>query len=182
MRGWTMTAALAAFLTVGLGGGCAGGGHEATDGGQEDVATGDAGGDGPAATFAVTSVSPAMGPVAGGTQVVVSGRGFESGATVTFGTNAGVQPLLLSPFQIKVTTPAAAGPGKVGVTVRLPGGDTATLPNGFEYAATAANAVDWCTLQYPASATAQPGAATEPFFGRVWEQGCTDGDKKCEAF
>jgi hypothetical protein len=185
MRVSITLASLAMLVTTGLGaglGGCAGGGNETPDGGQRDgFAWDDGGGDGPAATFAVTSVSPAVGPVEGGTQVVVSGRGFESGATVTFGTNAGVQPLLLSPYQIKVTTPAATGVGKVAVTVRLAGSTTATLPNGFEYAAPIANAVDWCTIQWPAATTAQPGAATEPIFGRVWEQGCTDGSKKCEA-
>jgi hypothetical protein len=182
MRVSIMVATLAAFGTLGLGtGGCGDGSSTKPDGGQEDGGARDAAGDGPATAFAVTSVSPAVGPLAGGTQVVVSGRGFESGATVSFGTNAGVQPLLLSAFQIKVTTPAATGPGKVAVTVRLTGGTTATLQSAFEYVAPIANAVDWCTIQWPASTTSQPGAATEPIFGRVFEQGCTDGNKKCEA-
>ena len=177
----TITAVALAMLAFGGLGGCAGGGNENLDSGQPDGPAGDGAGDGPAATFAVTSVSPAVGPVTGGTAVVVSGRGFESGATVSFGTNAGVGPLLLSAYQIKVTTPAAAGAGKVAVTVRLGTGATATLQNGFEYAAPIANAVDWCALQWPATTSAAPGSATEPIFGRVWEQGCTDGDKRCDA-
>lgn len=134
----------------------------------------------PAAMLAVTSVSPGQGPVAGGSQVVISGRGFTSGATVTFGSNAGVSPTLISEFQIKVTTPATSGPGKVAVTVKLAGGTMATLQAGFEYVMPKPNVVDWCNIQWPAATGGAPGVALEPIFGQVYAAGCTEGDKKCD--
>jgi len=158
--------------------GCAGGGVNIPDGGARDGGA-DVSPDGGGEGLAVTSVTPGIGPVEGGTTVVVSGRGFESGATVLFGTNQGQQPLLLSAYQIKVTTPPAQGPGKVAVTVRLPSGASASLPDAFEYSQPQPNGVDWCALQWPKTTTTKPGVATEPIFGQIWEKGCTDGAAKC---
>ncbi|HEY3357529.1 MAG TPA: IPT/TIG domain-containing protein [Polyangia bacterium] len=159
--------------------GCAGGGNSVRpDGGTPDGRT-DGGRDGAPAGFAVASVLPAQGPVEGGTQVVVSGSGFLSGATVTIGGAPAGNVTFLSAFQLRVETPPAAGPGKVAVTVTNPDSQSATLPNAFEYRGTTPVGVDWCAIQYPSQTSAAPGTATEPIFGRVYEKGCSDGDKHC---
>ena len=75
----------------------------------------------PCSGFGVTEISPAVGFVTGGTSATISGCGF-SGAgnlTVTFG---GGSPITVSPdsdASLTVTSPAAAAPGDVTVTVRL---------------------------------------------------------------
>jgi hypothetical protein len=172
---------LTAALLIGLWG-CAGSGtsvQPGTDGGADGA--GDGAGDGGPAGFSVSSVLPAQGPIEGGTQVVVSGSAFESGATVTFGGTAATNVTFLSKFQLRVDTPPAAAAGKVAVKVTNPGGQSATKPDAFEYRGTSPVGVDWCVVQWPAQTATAPGAPTEPIFGRVYEKGCTDGDKHCAA-
>ncbi len=80
----------------------------------------------------VSNVSPSNGPTAGGTAVTITGTNFASGATVTFGTAAATNMVVVSSTQITATTPAnAAGPVAVKVTLN---GQSGTLPNGFTYA------------------------------------------------
>src|SRR5262249_49902698 len=95
------------------------------------------------------------------------------------GGSAGVSPVLLSPFQIKVTTPAASGPGKVAVTVRRGDNTTATLSAGFEYVMPKPSVADRCNVQFPAATPTAPRVESEPIFGQVYAQGCSEGDKKC---
>lgn len=40
--------------------------------------------------------------------------------------------------------------------------------------------VGWCTLQFPASTSTQPGTASEYIFGRVYVEDCTVGGERCE--
>jgi len=73
---------------------------------------------------AVSGVSPAGGPDAGGTPVVITGSGFTGAvcpAGVKFGTVAATGCTVVSDTQIDATTPAAAD-GPVDVTVTGPGG------------------------------------------------------------
>ena len=81
----------------------------------------------------VTQLSPASGPVAGGTKVTISGTnlGTAGTATVKFGT-AAAAIVTDSGSQIVVTAPA--GSGAVSVTVTTPGG-TATAASKFTYVA-----------------------------------------------
>ena len=81
----------------------------------------------------VTGVSPAFGPVTGGTQVTVLGTNFQAGAAVRFGSTPATAANVISPSAIVVTIPGAAGPGSVGVTVTNPDSQTATLANSFSY-------------------------------------------------
>jgi hypothetical protein len=86
----------------------------------------------PAALVQVTGIVPATGPLAGGTHVTISGSGFQSGATVTFGGVAATNVVVVSGTSITATTPAhAAGAVNVAVTVNS---TTGTLTNGFTYA------------------------------------------------
>lgn len=71
----------------------------------------------------VTSVSPALGPTAGGTAVTLTGTVFKPGAEVTFTVGATTQPCanitVVSTTRITCTTPAMPA-GAATVTVRNP--------------------------------------------------------------
>jgi PKD repeat protein len=73
----------------------------------------------------VTSVSPAAGPMAGGSWVTLTGTGFTGATAVRFGTTAGTGLSVNSDTSITVTAPAHTS-GTVYVTVTTPGGTSAT--------------------------------------------------------
>jgi IPT/TIG domain-containing protein len=80
----------------------------------------------------LNSVSPASGPVGGGTSVTLSGTNFLSGAAVTFGSIAATNVTVVNSTTITAFTPAnSAGP--VSVTVTNPGGQSSTLNNAYVY-------------------------------------------------
>ena len=87
---------------------------------------------GPAPT--VTGVSPNNGTTAGGTAVTITGTNFAVGATVTFGTAAATNVVVVSGTQITATTPAGSA-GAVTVTVGNPGGQSGGLANAYTYIA-----------------------------------------------
>jgi hypothetical protein len=74
----------------------------------------------------VTAVSPTAGPVAGGTEVLVSGTGFTPSTAVEFGSTAGTAITVLSSSLLVATSPA--GTGVVDVTVTTAPGTSATSP------------------------------------------------------
>ena len=82
----------------------------------------------------VTSVSPNSGSTAGGTAVTITGTNFATGATVTFGSAAATNVVMVSGTQITATTPAG-GAGAVTVTVTNPGGQSGSLASAFTYIA-----------------------------------------------
>ena len=82
----------------------------------------------------VSSVSPNVGPVVGGTVVTITGTNFAQGATVMFGSQAATSVTFQSATQILATTPAGI-PGAVPVTVTV-GGQSGSLASGFTYVAT----------------------------------------------
>ena len=87
----------------------------------------------PAATGpTVSSVAPGAGTNAGGTSVRITGTGFLSGATVSFGGTAATNVSVVSSTSITATTPAHA-PGQVNVTVTNPNGQSGTLVSAFNY-------------------------------------------------
>lgn len=79
------------------------------------------------------SVSPASGPVAGGSQVILTGSGFAEGATVHFGDVPATSVTVINANVIAAIVPAQAA-GNVDVTVGT-GGTTMTSSNAFTYAA-----------------------------------------------
>jgi IPT/TIG domain/Chitobiase/beta-hexosaminidase C-terminal domain/Fibronectin type III domain len=84
----------------------------------------------------VTSVTPNNGPMAGGTAVTIGGTNFAAGATVTFGTAAATNVVVVNSTTITATTPAgSAGVVTVKVTVN---GQSGSLANGFTYNGTIA--------------------------------------------
>jgi phospholipase C len=85
--------------------------------------------------FVINSLSATQGSSSGGDTITISGSGFVSGATVTFG-GTPATATIASSTTINVLTPAVA-PGSVDVTVKNPDGQTATLASvlhnqGFE--------------------------------------------------
>ena len=87
---------------------------------------------GPAPT--VTNVSPNSGTTAGGTAVTITGANFAVGATVTFGSAAATNVVVVSGTQITATTPAGSA-GAAMVTVSIPVGKAGALAGGFTYIA-----------------------------------------------
>jgi hypothetical protein len=83
---------------------------------------------------AVTSISPAAGPLTAGTTVTITGTGLSGPTAVKFGSTAGTI-LTNSSTSITVTAPAGTA-GVVNVTVTTPGGISAT-GSGNKYTYTA---------------------------------------------
>ncbi len=74
----------------------------------------------------VSGVSPAAGPLAGGTAVTITGTGFTGTAAVSFGGTAATAFTVVSDTQITATAPAHAF-GVADVTVTTAGGGSATV-------------------------------------------------------
>jgi hypothetical protein len=73
---------------------------------------------------AVTGVSPASGPAAGGKLVTITGTGLTGATVVDFGTTAATGVTVVS--STKITADSPSGSGVVDVTVITPGGTSAT--------------------------------------------------------
>jgi alpha-tubulin suppressor-like RCC1 family protein len=74
----------------------------------------------------VASVSPSLGPAAGGATVTVTGAGFTGATAVRFGAAEATSVTVNSASSITVTTPA--GTGTVDVTVATPAGTSLVNP------------------------------------------------------
>ncbi len=80
----------------------------------------------------IARVSPAEGPTAGGTLVVVEGEGFQRGATLRFGAGAATDVVFLDATSIAGVTPPGPA-GALDVSVVNPDGQTAIVPGGWRY-------------------------------------------------
>jgi len=80
----------------------------------------------------VSALTPESGPVAGGTEVTISGDRFRQGVTVTFGGTPATDVVVVSETELMCVTPAHAG-GVVYVTVTSPCAQSETLDDAFEY-------------------------------------------------
>ncbi|PKL70014.1 MAG: hypothetical protein CVV30_01175 [Methanomicrobiales archaeon HGW-Methanomicrobiales-1] len=78
-----------------------------------------------------TSITPALGPIAGGTAVTITGTGFTGATAVTFGGTAATTFTVVSGTSITATTPAHAV-GTYNVVITTPGG-TATGTGAYHY-------------------------------------------------
>lgn len=87
-----------------------------------------------ASLVTVSNISPHIGTTDGATPILIRGRGFEAGATVTLD-GAAVDATVLSATAITATTSAhAAGLVLVDVVVTNPGGRSGRLVGGYAYA------------------------------------------------
>ena len=86
----------------------------------------------------VTHISPSSGPIAGGTTVTITGTGFDSGSTVTFGTVPATSHTFVSSTQMTAVSPAVASPTTVHVTVTTSTSQTSapTTADNFTYGPT----------------------------------------------
>lgn len=82
-------------------------------------------------TATIGTLTPAVGPAAGGTVVFIDGTDFAGAEGVTFGGTAGTAFQVISNTRIKVTTPAKTA-GPYAVVVKDDAGDV-TKANGFTY-------------------------------------------------
>jgi hypothetical protein len=82
--------------------------------------------------LSLSGVSPGSGPLTGGTPVVISGTGFQNGASVTFG-NSPASVQTITPTQIAATTGVGFVPAIVSVTVANLDGRSTTLEKAFTY-------------------------------------------------
>ena len=105
----------------------------------------------------ISSVSPTSGTTAGGTAVTISGTGFLSGATVSFGGTAATGVTVVNSTSIKASTPAHAA-GAVNVVVTNPDAQTGTLTNGYTYtSSTGGGAISFVQVK---SATPQSASSS----------------------
>jgi outer membrane protein OmpA-like peptidoglycan-associated protein len=81
----------------------------------------------------LTGVSPAVGPLAGGSPVIITGSGFTNAVAVDFSTSPSSSCLVISSTEIAATSPA--GSGIEDVTVTTPVGTSSDTPaDQFTYA------------------------------------------------
>ncbi len=80
---------------------------------------------------AITAISPNSGPTSGGTTVTITGTGFTTASTVTFGGTAAASVTYVSATSLRAVTPARVA-GVVDVRVAT-GSLFGTLPAGFTY-------------------------------------------------
>jgi len=143
----------------------------------------------------ITSVSPNVGPLTGGTWITITGKRFATGATVTIGVNSATDVTVVSETKITAKTPAGTA-GAKDVSVCNPDGQCAILPNGFFYATipktgdvsgngqiTAYDAA--LILQYvvglidkfPADEMGSPSISPHPYVVSIPEQSARAGDR-----
>lgn len=86
----------------------------------------------PQSSFALTSVSPDKGPLAGGQLLTLTGAGFAPGMTVTIGSAPCANVQILNPTRATCITPAQNAPGLASVAAAV-GADNASLPDAYRY-------------------------------------------------
>jgi YVTN family beta-propeller protein len=79
--------------------------------------------------LSIGTIKPSSGPAAGGTMITIRGSGFETGATVTFGTSK-ILATFVDANTLQVTTPTLAV-GPIQVTVTNPDGQSYKLDAGY---------------------------------------------------
>ncbi len=85
---------------------------------------------------AVSSITPARGPVGGGSTITIQGGGFQNATSVTIGGVPAASYSIISGTQIRAVTPAGI-PGLAEVAVSNANGPSVSLPGrGFTYVAT----------------------------------------------
>jgi hypothetical protein len=104
----------------------------------------------------VTAISPTSGTTAGGTAITISGTGFLTGATVSFGGASATAVTVVNSTSITATTPAHSA-GAVDVVVTNTDTQNGTKTSGYNY--TSPNPAPTVTAISPASGTTAGGTA-----------------------
>lgn len=125
------------------------------------------------AALSITSISPASGPLTGGTQVLINGKGFTGELTLKFG-DLDADFERRSPTQLAATSPARSTPGKVDILIEK-GSERARSLAAFEYTPQAQPTTFFCQLQAQSPVSAIVGAPTATLYALVYAQGSTPG-------
>jgi IPT/TIG domain len=80
----------------------------------------------------IASLSPASGPVAGGTTVTITGQNFDGTTAVNFGSTPAASFAVVSDTTISAVAPSGSA-GPVDLTVHNPGQSPATAADNFTY-------------------------------------------------
>jgi copper(I)-binding protein len=104
----------------------------------------------------LSGISPASGPITGGTPVTLTGTGFLAGATATFGSAAASSVVVVNSTQMTAITPAFSA-GAVSVTVTNSDSQSATLAGAFTFVSPPAAI---CALTLPDGNPSVPYYAT----------------------
>lgn len=128
------------------------------------------GGPPPPVAPTVSTVSPASGTTAGGTAVTITGTGFQSGASVSFGGTNATSVTFNSANQLTATTPARAA-GAVTVTVTNPGGLNGSKASAYTFVAPVAPSPTITTVSPSSGTTA--GGTTVVITGTNFQNGAT---------
>jgi hypothetical protein len=128
-----------------------------------------------AAPAKVASLSPATGPITGGTTVVISGHDFTGASAVWFGGTKATSFRIKSDTQVTATAPRRSTPGTVDVSVTSPGGPSArTTADRYTYTACVVPKLKGKTLQRARTALTRAdcrlGDVKGPRRGRVDKQ------------
>ena len=83
-------------------------------------------------SLSVSSASPNQGPTTGGTVVTITGTGFQTGNTVSFGSVQSTAVTVSSNTQIQAMSPAENA-GTVAITVTNSSAQSSSLPSAFTY-------------------------------------------------
>lgn len=132
------------------------------------------------------SIAPSSGLPDGGTNVIISGTGFVSGATVKFGGVSATGVVVNSPTQITAVTPVGSN-GSANLLITNPNNDSVTATNVFTYIAgliqpAGVGGSDWtfkCPTVIDTEGTTQPQTfgftfdATGQVFSRLVNGGYT---------
>jgi hypothetical protein len=82
----------------------------------------------------VSAITPASGPLSGGTPVTIQGSGFQTGARVLFGNAAATSVEILSGVEMQAVTPASPGQATVDVAVVNLDDQRGSLASAYVYA------------------------------------------------
>ena len=121
----------------------------------------------------ITAVNPTKGSTYGGDPVEVDGENFVQGTLVYFGSQQASHIIVQNSAVIVCKTPSHPA-GKVDVKVVNTDGQSATLPEAFEFEAPAA-LPEWGNLQWPYSTRSEPQKESEDIYGQVFHPGITEG-------
>ena len=112
----------------------------------------------PSSAPTLSGISPTSGTTLGGTSVSLTGTGFVSGATVSFGGASATSVSVVNGTSITASTPAHAA-GVVNVVVTNPDNQSATLTNGYTYSAPPPPAAPTISSVTPNSGTTAGGTS-----------------------
>ncbi|MFO0748789.1 MAG: IPT/TIG domain-containing protein [Myxococcota bacterium] len=119
----------------------------------------------------VLSVDPAEGPIEGGQLLAITGTGFQSDMTVTFG-GAEASFVIVGGDELAVMrTPPGAAEGQVDITVALTDGRSVDVPNAYTYVKTDPAGEDLIVLGVTPATGPLPGGNLVVVEGRGFVEG-----------